>query len=97
MVRQCRASTRGRSLSGCATGNQVIGTVGGNGKVHFDAAGIEILVGRAFPRGTARLCTYGGNCLIQLSDLDNPSIVLSVPVTLAPKPSAERGVGHPVG
>ena len=91
VVGQCGVSTHGHSSIVCATSNQVIGTAGGSGKVQFDAAGIEILVGRAYPRGTSHKCSYGGSCLIQLSDLDNPSIVLSVPVTLAPKPSANRG------
>ena len=75
----------------CATGNEVIGTADSHGKVQFDAAGIEILIGSAYPRGSSHKCEYGGNCIVQLSDLDNPSIVLSVPVTLAPKPFATRG------
>ena len=49
VVRQCRAGAHGHSSGGCATINQVIGTADGNGKVQFDAAGIQILVGRDFP------------------------------------------------
>jgi hypothetical protein len=91
VVRQCRAGTHGHSSSACNTGNQVLGTAGGSGKVQFDAAGIEILVGRAFPHGPSSKCDYGGNCVIQLSDLDNPSIVLNITVTIAPSPLVSRG------
>ena len=91
VVRQCHAGTRGNNPGACATSNEVIGTADSHGKVQFNAAGIEILIGSAYPRGSSHKCEYGGNCIVQLSDLDNPSIVLSVPLTLAPKPFATRG------
>jgi len=59
VVRQCGTSTHGHSSSVCATSNQVVGTAGGNGRVQFDAAGIAILVGRAYPREPPTNATTG--------------------------------------
>ncbi len=86
-AQECDANVTSANLgTNCDSATQITGTVGGNGKVTFTAAGVRVLVGSSY--GTDGMdsaggtCPAGGSCDIVINDSTSGAYV-AVPIGLA--------------